>query len=282
MAVDAKDTSKKVVRESKRDDLPGQGAKVAFYVFLSIFPLLLVALALTGLIGGQRAFDSIMGTLESSLPAEAAGLFEQYVAEITQKPQPGILSVGLLLTLWSASAGFAALGESLNGVFDVEESRGFVKRRAIAIAFALGAGVLLVAVAVLMLAGPEIFAAVGLGAVFGIVRWPLAFAILAAILYLMYRFLPNHEGHAQGKSGALLMGAIAGALLWVLATALFRFYVSNFGSYSKTYGAVGAVIVLLLWMQISAVIVLLGGEIAAALAKRRASMPAHRPRPSYA
>lgn len=279
MKTDVKGTSKDVMKESKRDDLPGQGAKVAFYAFLSIFPLLLVMLSLTGIIGGDRAFNYIMGWLESSLPSQAAGIFEQYVREITQQSAPGILSVGLLLTLWSASAGFAALGESLDSVFDVEETRSFFKRRAIAVAFALGVGVLLVALAVLVVGGPEIFSALGLGAAWSFVRWPIAFAVLAGILYMVYRFLPDHD--ARGQSRALAVGAVVGALLWVLATALFRLYVANFGSYAKTYGAVGAVIVLLLWLQISAVIILLGGEVASALAKRRAHAPA-RGRPSYA
>ncbi|MBI2396074.1 MAG: YihY/virulence factor BrkB family protein [Deltaproteobacteria bacterium] len=272
-------TTRETVRESKRDDIPGEAAKVAFYAFLSLFPLILVTLTLTGIIGGKGAFDLIMGRIQGSLPAETAGLLEQYVREVTDRPQPGLLSIGALLLLWSASGAFAALGESLNVVFDVEDERSFVRRRGIALAFALGIGVVLLLSAVTLLAGPEIAEAAGVGGAWTIMQWPVVFALIALVLYATYRFLPAPQPRVRRSQR--IVGSFAGAVLWVGATALFRFYVSNFGSYAKTYGAIGAVIVLMLWLMISAAVVLVGGEITMAMARRKTGHT-RAPRPSYA
>lgn len=259
-------TPKGALRAAKEDDISGQAAKVAFYAFLSLFPLILVLLTLTGIFGGQAAFNAIMGRLQSSLPPETAGLLEQYVREVTDRPQPGLLSIGALLTLWSASGAFAALGDSLNAVFDVEDKRGFFKRRGIALLFAFGVGVVLLAAAIALLAGPELAAAAGVRGVWTFAQWPIVFALIAVVLYATYRFLPDYQPRV--RPGHRWLGAFIGAALWVGATAVFRFYVSHFGNYAKTYGALGAVIVLLLWLMISAAVVLLGGEVAMARARR--------------
>ena len=264
-------TAKDALKEAKRDDLSGEAAKVAFYAFMSLFPLIIVVLTLTGIVGGEAAFNAIMGQIKGTLPAETAGLLEGYVREITDKPQPGLLSIGALLTLWSASGAFAALGESLNSVFDVEDKRGFIKKRGIALLFALAVGFVLLFAAVALLAGPEIARAIGVGGVFAFLQWPLVFAMIALVLFATYQFLPAPQPMA--KRGDRLVGAVAGAALWIAATALFRVYVANFGSYSKTYGAIGAVVVLLLWLMISAAVVLIGGEIVMARARRAHAAP---------
>lgn len=251
---------------------------MAFYAFLSLFPLILVLLSLTGIIGGKAAFDVIMGRLQSSLPAETAGLLGNYVREVTDRPQPGLLSVGALLTLWSASGAFAALGDSLNAVFDVEETRGFFKKRGIALLFAFLVGVVLLVAAVALLAGPELAAAAGISGAWAFVQWPVVLGLIGLVLYATYRWLPDHNPRVRGSDRAI--GSAVGAVLWIAATAVFRLYVSHFGSYAKTYGAVGAVIVLLLWLMISAAVVLLGGEVA--MARARKEHREHVSRPSWA
>lgn len=267
------ETSKAALREAKRDDLSGEAAKVAFYAFLSLFPLILVVLSLTGIIGGKAAFDLIMGRLQGSLPAETANLLGNYVREVTDRPQPGLLSVGALLTLWSASGAFAALGESLNAVFDVEDTRSFIKKRGMALAFAFLVGVVLLVAAVALLAGPELAAAAGVSGAWAFAQWPVVLGLIGLVLYATYRWLPAPNPQVRVSDRAI--GSLVGAVLWIAATALFRVYVSHFGSYAKTYGAVGAVIVLLLWLMISAAVVLLGGEVAMARARQihRVSRP---------
>jgi membrane protein len=273
-------TSKGALRAAKEDDISGEAAKVAFYAFMSLFPLILVLLTLTGILGGQAAFHAIMGRIQSSLPAETAGLLEQYVREVTDRPQPGLLSIGALLTLWSASGAFAALGESLNAVFDVEDRRSFFKKRGIALVFALAVGVVLLAAAIALLAGPEIAGALGVRGVWAFAQWPVVFGMIAVVLYATYRFLPERQPLVRGSDR--WVGAFVGAAVWVVATAVFRFYVSHFGNYAKTYGALGAVIILLLWLLISAAVVLLGGEVAMARARRTTTARAGGLRPSLA
>ena len=231
------------------DNVTGEAAKVAYYFFLSLFPLVLVLFALTGLLGGDAAFAWIMDRVRGTLPVDAARLIESAVAEITSEARPGILSVGIALTLWAASNVYAALGDGL------------------AILLLLGTAALMILGAILVLAGREIGGILGLGAAWSLVRGPLAFGLIATVLALVYFVLPNRD-QRQSK-GPILAGAVVGALLWILATVIFRLYVANFGNYSDTYGFVGAVIVLLLWLYLTALSVLVGGEVAWAVETHR-------------
>lgn len=255
--------AKHTFKEALRDNLTGEAAKVAYYFFLSLFPLVLVVFALTGLIGGNPAFRWIMGHLETAMPADTASYFARFVHQVTNEPRPGVLSIGILLTLWSASNVFTALADGLNTVYDVEEGRSWWKKRLIALALLVGTSILVLASAMGILAGGQIGRALGLGAAWSYLRYGLAFVLLTAVLWLVYYVLPDRE--QSRVKGRILIGAITGALLWVGATFLFRIYVANFSSYGETYGFVGAVIVLLLWLYLTALTVLLGGELAAVL-----------------
>lgn len=254
---------RRVFEESVADNITGEAAKVAYYWFLSLFPLILVLFALTGLIGGGRAFAWITGQIEGRVPPEAAGFLEGAIREITSRPNAGALGIGLLLTLWAASGGVAALADGLNAMYDVVEDRGFVKKRAIALGLLVAVVLLMVGGAAAILAGPAIIRSVGLGPVAGILRWPIAFVMVVALFWMIYAFLPNRT--RPGGRGKALVGAVVGALVWLAVTAGFRFYVANFGSYSATYGAVGAVIVLMLWLYLTALSILFGGEVASVL-----------------
>lgn len=261
--------------EARADNITGEAAKVAFYLFLSLFPLILVLFSLTGLVGGDAAFTLIMERIEAAVPPETAQYLERFVRQVTEQRRPAVLSVGLLLTLWAASGGFAAFGDGLNTMYGIAETRSWWKKRAIALGVLLASVVLLLGGALLILAGPEAIGALGLSTVWDVLRWPLAFALIVALLWLIYLTLPNRD--QSGVKTETLIGAVVGAALWLLATAGFRFYVANFGSYGETYGFVGAVIVLMLWLYLTAVATLLGGEVASVLERReRAGRPALR------
>lgn len=248
------------------DNITGEAAKVAYYFFLSLFPLILVLFALTGLLGGDAAFRWIMGAIQGAVPAGTAGYLAEFVAEITDKPRPGVLSVGILLTLWSASGVFAALGDGLNTIYGIEQQRSWLRRRAIALALLVLGSALFIVGATLILAGPDIAAALRLGFAWRALSIPAAFVPLVLLMWSIYYFLPNRDlSHVKR---CVLGGAIAGTLLWMLATYLFRLYVTHFGSYDRTYGFVGAVILLLLWLYMTAVAILFGGEVAAQLERR--------------
>lgn len=254
---------RRIIREARADDIPGESSKVAWYLFLSLFPLILTIFALTGFLGGEAAFEWIMGNIRGSVPPDSARLLEDIIRQITMQQQPGALGIGLLLTIWSASAGFVALANGLNVMFEVKEKRSWWKKRALAIGILLASVFLLVGGAAVILAGPAVAGALGLGFIWNLLRWPVAFVLLIAFLWLIYYFLPNRD--QSDAKGRILIGAVVGTVVWLIVTAGFRFYVSQFGNYSATYGAIGTVIVLMLWVFLTVVAILFGGEVAAVL-----------------
>jgi len=254
---------KRIFREAVADNITGESAKVAYYFFLSLFPLILVLFALTGLLGGERAFHWIMMQIQGRVPPQTAGLLRGAVREITSRPEAGTLGIGLLLTLWAASGGVAALADGLNRMYDVREDRGFLKKRGIALLLLVAGLVLLVGGALAIIAGVPIIRSFGLGPAAEVGAWILAFVLVVALFALVYYVLPNRD---QSRSKAtVLIGAVVGALLWLLATTGFQVYVANVGSYRATYGAIGAVIVLMLWLYLTAFAILFGGEVASVL-----------------
>lgn len=256
---------RRVWAEFKKDDIAGQAAKVAYYFFLSLPPALMAVFALTGIFGGPEVAERISAELRTALPAEASGLVDDFVTQVVMDKKPGLLSIGLLLALWSASNVFNAMGDTLNVAYGVEEDRSWVKKKLVALGTMLTVAVLFLAGSAALLAGPAISDALGLGGagrlVWGIAQWPLAFLLIASAFWIIYYVLPNKD--QSGCRKTLFKASAAAAGLWLLATFAFRLYVANFSSYSATYGFIGAVIVLLLWMYVTSLVILLGGEIAA-------------------
>ena len=241
----------------------GEAAKMAFFFFLSLFPMILVVFSLTGLVGGPAAFERITTIAESTVPEYAWQFVSAVIAEITERNRPGVLSVGILLTVWAASNGIAALTGGLNTMYDVTESRPWWRRRLLALAILATGVVVVVGGASLLVYGMTLVRGTPLGAVWRAARWPVGWLLLVGIIWLAYRHLPARE--QRGSWRETLVGAVAAGVLWTLATLLFRLYIANFSRYGRTYGAVGAVIVLLLWFYISALAILLGGELAATI-----------------
>lgn len=261
------DAVRDVAREAWADDVTGEAAKMAYYLFLSLFPAILALFAFTGIFGGDEAFRWIMDRLRTLLPGDAAAYLERFVHEITGDSRPGILSFGLLLILWSASNVFAHLANGLNRMYDLEEGRPWWQRRLVALAGLVLGLATLTAGAVSLLMGPELIAWLGLASAWGYLRWPLVLLLVTLMLVLIYLLLPAHPMRWPGWP--IFAGAFTGALLWMAATAGFRLYVSNFGNYSATYGFIGGIIVLLLWLYMTALVLLVGGEMAATLEQRR-------------
>ncbi|HEX6694727.1 MAG TPA: YihY/virulence factor BrkB family protein [Longimicrobiales bacterium] len=259
-------TLKRAFSEARRDNITGEAAKAAYYFFLSFFPLLLAAFAFAGFLG-DSAFDTLMRWIRGSVPAEAASILQSVVEEITKDRKPGALTFGIIMTVWSASNFFAAIADGLDAMFDVPPGSWW-KKRIKAIAMMFSAGILLGVGGTLIVAGPAIFEKLGIGVIMTVLRWPLVLAIIVGVFFLLYFILPDRSQHAVKKE--LLLGAAAGALLWVVATAGFRVYVANMGNYGAAYGSLGGVIVMLLWLYLSALAILFGGEVADVLADSRA------------
>lgn len=256
---------KRVWSEFKKDDISGQAAKVAYYFFLSLPPALMAVFALTGIFGGPEVAERISGELGAALPAEASGLVDEFVGQVVMEKKPGLLSIGLLLALWSASNVFNAMGDTLNVAYGVEEDRSWVKKKLVALGTMIAVAVLFLAGTTALVAGPAISDALGLGqvgrALWAVGQWPLAFLLIASAFWIIYYVLPNKDQSDCKKT--LFKASAVAAGLWLLATFAFRLYVANFSSYSATYGFIGAVIVLLLWMYVTSLVILLGGEVAA-------------------
>jgi membrane protein len=257
---------KKIVHEAQKDRLTAEAAKAAYYFFLSFFPAILALFAFTGLVGGDAAFEWTMDQLYAAVPGDAAAYLSRFVLEITGESRPGLLSFALLLTVWSASNVFVAITDGLNVMYDIEERRSWWKRKAISLAAFLASLILLSAATAALVAGPELISLLRLESFWHTLRWPLAFMMLTLMMWLIYYLLPNRD---QGRSWrATLIGALIGSALWVLGTLGFRLYVASFANYSRTYGFIGGIIVLLLWLYLTAAAILFGGEVAATLEQK--------------
>lgn len=256
------------------DNLLTIAAAVAYNFFFSIFPLLLFAAPLLALVGNkQQLFNWILGQLAGSVPPAAYTLLAGVARDVVFAPNaPGLVSIGAVLTLYSASNIFGSLMGALNIAYHVKnDRRPWWKQRLIQLGMVVVAGGLMTLAAAVMIAGPNIVDTVArfthLDSLtkwgWMILQYPLAATFLVSAFWLMYYILPDFPQHKR----QILVGAVIAAALWVLATTLFRLYVINFTTFNKAYGTVGAVLLLLSWMYYSMVVVLAGGELNAELAK---------------
>lgn len=258
---------KRVWTRYKNDDVANQAAKVAYFFFMSLPPLLMATFGLAGLFGGDGTAAWLTDGLQRNLPAEAGALVNGFVTEVVRKEHPGLVSIGLLLALWAGANVFMALEDTLNVAFGVRHQRGFVKRRAVALGALLAVGLLFLAGSAALLAGPAIARALGWGAAGSLLQYPLGLAMVVAAFWVVYYALPNRD--QRRSKGVLLKSSAIAAGLWLLATIGFRLYAASFGSYDKTYGVLGGMIVLLLWMDYTSLVILLGGEIASEMERTR-------------
>jgi membrane protein len=271
------DLARRVWHELNDDDMLGRAAQLSFYFLLALFPLLIFLSAVMGQIfaGNADLYHDLLGYLESVMPPSAFQLVRGTIDEITHAASGGKLSLGLLATLWTASSGMESIINGLNVAYDVSERRPWWRRRLLA----LGLTLLLAAISILALAsslfggrlGSWIATAFGYGATFDalwiLLRFLFVPLFLLLVLTLIYRYAPNTRAHGWQ---ALVPGALVALAVWLGATALFRMYLVWFDSYNKTYGSLGAVIVLMMWLYVSGVAILLGGEVNSEIRKAAA------------
>jgi len=258
---------KRVISQAIDDNITGEAAKATYYLFFSIFPLIIAAIAFAGLLGGEATFAWLMERVETLAPGEGGEALLGFVEETLQQRRPDLLSVGLLLAVWAGSNFFAALGEGLDTMWGVEEDVSFLRRRGKALLMLFAGGLLLLAGAGVILLGPTLADPLGFRGIAELLRWPVGFVLIAGLMWLMYYILPGRD--QSGVKTELLWGAAVGTLVWLLATVAFSYYTSNIGDYDATYGAFGTIIVLMMWLFLTAVSVLLGGEVAHVLEQQR-------------
>ena len=254
-----------------KDDASGLAAQLAYYFMLSLFPMLIFILSLIPLFNIDQ--KSIINQIESNAPAQASSIITNILTDVMSNANGGILSFGLILALWTASNGMTALMNSFNVAYDVEDSRNFFVAKAMAIFFTLLIGITMPITLVLLTFGEQIgnvlFGPLGLDSavrwVFGLLRTVLPVLAIFIVFTLLYTMAPN----VKIKLKSVIPGALVATIVWILGTLAFGFYVSNFGNYSKTYGSIGGVIVLMLWLYITGFILILGAEVNAIFHHRK-------------
>lgn len=260
-------------KESDRDHVSIISAGVAFYAFLAFVPLLGALVLVYGLVAEPSSVVQHVQAMTAVMPRDAASIIGEQLAAVSQtasgKKGLGLL-FALLLSIYGAMRGASSIITALNVVYNVDETRGFIKTTLMAVGLTLGAvfALLTAILGISMLGYLEHllpFSSPILHLVLKILFWIAAAAAISLLVALIYRYAPDRP---KAKWRWLSPGAIVATLLWVAATLGFGFYVSNFGSYNATYGSLGAVIVFLTWLYLTAYILLMGGELNAELEKQ--------------
>ena len=257
---------KKTFSETIEDNILGIAAQVAYNFFFSLFPLALFLAPLLSLLGDKRTIVSdLLTRLAQVVPPDAFTLVSKVVNDIVfAENAPGLISIGAVLAAWSGSNIFTTFMDALDTAYDVQDPRPWWKKRLLALAVMLGWAVIITVVTAILLAGDNIveYARTQLGAgsaaltVWSIVQFPVALLLLVGFFYLMYCLLP----YVKQDKKQILVGSVATAVLFGLGTLIFREYVQHFPP-NKTYGTIGAVMVLLTWMYVISVVILVGGEL---------------------
>jgi membrane protein len=258
-----KDVLARTLAEAKRDQLALLAAGVAFFGLLALVPGLFAMVSIYGLVADPADVTSHVQDLLGTAPQEVREFIEQQLQSVTGSGEgaAGVGAVlGVLVALWSASSGMKHLVDALNAAYDEDEGRGFVKVRALSLALTIGAVVfVLFAVGVITVVPAVVDGPIAL------LRWPLLGAAFVGSIAVLYRYAPSRD---EPEWRWTTPGALAATVLWLVASGLFSIYVGNFGSYNETYGSLGGVVVVMLWLFLTAAVVLFGAELDAELERQ--------------
>jgi membrane protein len=257
--------TKRAFAEGKTDNVSILAGGVAFFAFLALFPAIIAALSLYGLVADPATVANQVTQLAQLLPETARPLIVDQLNSVAASSGGALglsLVISVLAALWSASGGTMNLITATNVAYDEKESRGFLKLRGLALALTIGAVIFVLLAVALVAVVPVLFEALGLAGVAliaaQVVRWVLLLALVVVALAIVYRVAPDRK---SPRFAWVSTGALVATVLWLIASVLFSLYVSNFGSYNKTYGALAGVVVLMLWLYLTSYLVLLGAEI---------------------
>lgn len=259
---------KRVWNEIQEDEVFARAAELSYYFLLALFPLLIFLTSTIGIVlgSGTGTRQALFSYLARVMPPSAFQLIQSTMLEVSASSSGGKISFGILAALWAASNGLGAITQSLNVAYDVKESRPWWRQRLTAIGLTIALSVLIISALILVVAGGHI--ADGLARMFGfssvfsitwkIVQWPIVLAFMILAFALIYYFAPDLHHH---KWKWLTPGSAIGVALWLAISVAFRVYLHFFDSYSNTYGSLGAVIILMLWLYFTGAAILIGGEI---------------------
>jgi membrane protein len=259
------DILKRTASEVSRDRVPTEAAGVTFYSLLALFPALAALISIYGLFADPATISDHLAALSGVIPGGGMQIVEEQVKRIAGTGEGALgfgAVLGLAASLWSANQAMKALVDALNVVYDQREGRGFLERLAVTMAFTLG-GILFIALAMAgVVAVPVALNLVGLGGttetLIGLARWPVLLLAVGLFLACVYRYGPSRE---TAKWRWVSWGSGVAAVVWLIGSLAFSWYVSNFGSYDETYGSLGAVIGFMTWIWLSSTVVLAGAEL---------------------
>jgi membrane protein len=257
--------AKRTYREAVADNCLGLAAQLAYYFFLALFPALLFFVALISFIPVEGLLKAITDMLGRVAPTEVLTLVQDQIVKIAQNKDGGLLTLGMIGTIWSTSSGVNAIIDTLNQAYDIQESRPFWKVKAIALTLTIALALFIVVSFALVLVGPTLAEKVAawfhLGPAFEwswkILQWPVVVSLIAFAMAIIYYYAPD----AEQAWVWITPGSVVATVLWVIISLGFKLYVSQFGSYNATYGAIGSVIVTLVWLYVSSLAVLIGAEL---------------------
>lgn len=273
MKIDFKAFFKRLYEKSLfEEDILSTAAQVGFYFTFALFPLLLFLFSLFGIIleSTDEFKAELFIYLSQVMPASAYDLVKTTIKEVTESSSGGKLTIGILIALWSASAGVDSLRIALNSVYSLEEKRSWIKTKLIALVLTLALTILVMVATAIVFYGGKL-----LSLILATINLPITspfflmilqgvtvLVVLMIIFGLIYNYLPYHKEY---KWVWISPGAVTGIVLWLSLSYLFRLYLSYFNTYDKTYGSLGAVIILMLWLFLTALVILIGGIINATL-----------------
>ena len=257
---------KQVWNNVTADEVSVRSGSLAYYFVLAVFPAMLFCLSVIGLFAkGSSLPQTLFSTLARLLPASASDLVRDTIREVTIASGTGKAIFGILGALWSASSGFGAIMQSLNVAYKVREDRPFWKQKLIAVGLTLALSILVLgAMSVILFGGKAVdfigshLAGNSIVVAWKVFQWPLAFVFMFIAFAATYYFAPNLE---KPEWHWITPGSVVGLAIWLSASFGFKLYLRFFNSYSKTYGSLGAVIILLLWLYITGFTIMIGGEV---------------------
>lgn len=262
------DMGKKLYQEFNDDEVTTRAASLAYYFLLAVFPALLFVLSMLGYFAevGTHVRDSLFATLARVLPADAGSLVQKTIDEIVKANGAGKAIFGVLGALWAASSGVGAIMQCLNVAYDVQETRPWWKKPIISIGLTIALTVLIIAPMILVLYGTELAQSIARHVGFGdlfvngwrLAQWPIALAFMFVAFAVVYYFAPNVK---RPEWHWVTPGSALGVIVWLAASFGLRIYLHYFNSYSKSYGSLGAVIILLLWLYLTGIAIMVGGEL---------------------
>jgi len=251
-------------REAMSDNIFGMSAQLAYYFFFSLFPALLLLIALASYFPERTLIDQVFKSMGGFAPPDALSIITEQIRKITEAKPGGLLTFGVAMALWTSSSAMSAIINTLNNAYDIEEGRPWWKVQTTAILLTVGVALFILVSFTLVIVGPtlaeKVAAWMHLGAAFEwtwkILQWPVVFLLASGGIALIYYFAPD----AEQDWVWLTPGSIFATTLWLIASLAFKYYVVNISSYAATYGAIGGVMVLMLWFYISGAVILAGAE----------------------